>query len=109
MLADNDASGERVEMAATAAAVVARHASSHIFMSAKPMFERLVGRQRATEAVPVQRPCHGEVEDGLQNADHFGALQHLRDLALTVDIGGIAERRGADRRLPRRIAHGRTA
>jgi hypothetical protein len=35
MLADNAASDERAEVAATAAAVVARHASNHIFMSAK--------------------------------------------------------------------------
>ena len=36
MLADSDASAERLEIGVTAAAVVARHASSHIFMSAKP-------------------------------------------------------------------------
>ena len=44
--------------------------------------------------MPIQRPGHGEVENGLQNADHFGALQHLGDLALPVDqLGGAADRR----------------
>ena len=63
------------------------------------VFEGLVGRQRPAEGVPVQRPRDGEVEHRLQNADDFGALQHLRDLALTVDqrggLGGAADGRAA--------------
>ena len=64
----------------------------------EPVFECLVGRQGPAECVPIERPLDSEVEHRLQDADHLGALQHLRDLALPVDqrrsLGGSADRRG---------------
>ena len=49
------------------------------------VLERLVGRQRTAEGVPVERPLNREVQHGVEDADDLGALQHHRDLALALD------------------------
>ena len=52
-----------------------------------PVLERLVGRQRASEGVPVEGPLHGHVEGGLHDADGLGVREHQRDLELALDLG----------------------
>ena len=82
MLADRPAPGERAATSATAAAVVARQASSHIFMSANRCLSAWYDASGRPKVYRSSAHCDGEVQHRLQDADHLGALQHLRDLAL---------------------------
>ena len=63
------------------------------------VFECLVGGQWPAEAVTIARPRDGHGQNGVQDPNRFGALQHHRGVALAPDqCGRLGER--SDHRRP---------